>query len=75
MLAIRLARHTKDGWENAAIPDDVRDISQLLNLKPASALKLLHELDSRELPTCCPWRCRPSAQLRVRLKTSSKMGR
>jgi hypothetical protein len=46
VLAIRLARHTKDGWENAAIPDDVRDISQLLNLKPASALKLLHELDS-----------------------------
>ena len=46
VLAIRLARHTKDGWDNAAIPDDVRDISQLLNLKPASALKLLHELDS-----------------------------
>jgi len=46
VLAIRLARHTKDGWDNAAIPDDVRDISQLLNLKHASALKLLHDLDS-----------------------------
>jgi len=46
VLAMRLARHTKDGWENAAIPDDVRDISQLLNLRPASTLKLLHDLDS-----------------------------
>jgi HD-like signal output (HDOD) protein len=46
VLAMRLARHTKDGWDNAAIPDDVRDISQLLNLRPASTLKLLHDLDS-----------------------------
>jgi len=45
LLAIRLARHTKDGWENAAIPDDVSDIAALLNLRPESALKLLHELD------------------------------
>jgi len=45
VLAIRLARHTKDGWDNAAIPDDVRDISQLLNLRPASTWKLLHDLD------------------------------
>jgi len=45
MLTIRLARHTKDVWDNAAIPDDVRDISQLLNLNPASTLKLLHDLD------------------------------
>jgi HD-like signal output (HDOD) protein len=46
VLAMRLARHTKDGWDNVAIPDDVRDISQLLNLRPASTLKLLHDLDS-----------------------------
>jgi HD-like signal output (HDOD) protein len=46
VLAMRLARHTKDGWDNAAIPDDVRDISRLLNLRPASTLKLLHDLDS-----------------------------
>jgi HD-like signal output (HDOD) protein len=44
--AIRLARHTKVGWDNAAIPDDVRDISSLLNLRPESTLKLLHDLDS-----------------------------
>jgi HD-like signal output (HDOD) protein len=46
LLAIRLARHTKDGWDNAAIPDDVRDIAKLLNLKPEPTLKLLRDLDS-----------------------------
>ena len=46
VLAIRLARHTKEGWDNAAVPDDVRDISQLLNLRPESTLKLLRDLDS-----------------------------
>jgi HD-like signal output (HDOD) protein len=46
LLAIRLARHTKDGWDNAAIPDDVHDIATLLNLRPDSTLKLLHDLDS-----------------------------
>jgi HD-like signal output (HDOD) protein len=45
LLAIRLARHTKDGWDNAAIPDDVNDIAALLNLRPEHTLKLLHELD------------------------------
>ncbi|HEX6017317.1 MAG TPA: HDOD domain-containing protein [Burkholderiaceae bacterium] len=46
LLAIRLARHTKRGWDNEAIPDDVRDISLLLNLRPDTTLKLLHDLDS-----------------------------
>jgi len=44
-LAIRLARHTADGWDNAALPDDVRDIGALLNLSPEATLTLLHELD------------------------------
>jgi HD-like signal output (HDOD) protein len=46
LLAIRLSRHTKDGWHNAAIPDDVSDISALLNLRAEPTLKLLRELDS-----------------------------
>ena len=46
LLAIRLARHTQRGWDNAAVPDDVRDISQLLNLRPESTGKLLRDLDS-----------------------------
>ncbi|MBE7419970.1 MAG: HDOD domain-containing protein [Ideonella sp.] len=46
LLAIRFARHTNDGWDNAAVPDDVRDIATLLNLKPDAALNLLRDLDS-----------------------------
>jgi len=46
LLAIRLARHTQASWDNAAVPDDVRDIAQLLNLRPEAASRLLHDLDS-----------------------------
>ena len=35
LLAVRLARHTARGWDNAALPDDVRDIAALLNLGEA----------------------------------------
>ena len=44
-LAVRLARHTADGWENPAIPDDLREIGELLQLGPEPTLKLLHEYD------------------------------
>lgn len=44
-LAVRLARHTAQGWDDAAVPDDVNDIAELLNLSPAHTLKLLHEFD------------------------------
>jgi len=40
-LALRLARHTAEGWDNAAIPDDVSDIASLLNLSTESALQLV----------------------------------
>lgn len=43
-LAVRLARHTADGWDDAAIPDDVSDIAALLNMRQEPTLKLLHEL-------------------------------
>jgi HD-like signal output (HDOD) protein len=46
VLAIRLARHTAQDWNNAAIPDDVRDIAQLLNLSEAATSKVLGELDT-----------------------------
>jgi HD-like signal output (HDOD) protein len=46
LLAIRLARHSKSGWDNPAIPDDVRDIAELLNMRPEATLRLLHDLDS-----------------------------
>ncbi len=41
-LAVRLARHTAQGWDNAAIPDDVKDIAALLNLSQAATLEFLH---------------------------------
>jgi HD-like signal output (HDOD) protein len=32
VLAVRLARHTTHGWDNAAVPDDIEDIAKLLNV-------------------------------------------
>lgn len=46
MLAIRVARHTALGWDNPAVPDDVRDIAQLLNLGLTPTETLLRELDN-----------------------------
>jgi len=45
-LAVRLARHTAQGWANAALPDDVSEIAALLLLGTEPTLKLLHEIDS-----------------------------
>ena len=45
LLAVRLARHTRRGWHDAALPDDLHDISQLLNLSPTATLALLHDVD------------------------------
>ncbi len=44
-LAVRLARHTARGWDDAGVPDDLHDIAELLNLSESHALKLLHEFD------------------------------
>ncbi|MCE2907846.1 MAG: HDOD domain-containing protein [Betaproteobacteria bacterium] len=46
LLAIRVARHSAAGWDNAAIPDDVRDIAELLQLSPDATKRLLHEIGS-----------------------------
>jgi len=40
-LALRLARHSAQGWDNPAIPDDINDIANLLNLSQAAALQLV----------------------------------
>jgi HD-like signal output (HDOD) protein len=45
LLAIRVARHSADGWDNPALPDDIRDIAQLLNLSLGPARSLLEDLD------------------------------
>lgn len=46
LLAIRLARHSARGWDNAALPDDVRDIAQLLNMAQEPTRHLLLDLDA-----------------------------
>lgn len=33
-LAVRLARHSAHGWNDPALPDDYKDIGQLLNITP-----------------------------------------
>ncbi len=33
-LAVNLTRHSANGWDNAALPDDYREIAVLLNIKP-----------------------------------------
>ena len=44
-LAIRVARHSADGWDNAALPDDVVEIGQLLQLSAPHVERLLHDID------------------------------
>ena len=44
-LAARLARHTAHGWDNAAIPDDIAEAAELLNLSPAAALHLVRDIE------------------------------
>jgi HD-like signal output (HDOD) protein len=45
-FAVRVARHTASGWDNAALPDDVADIGAMLQLEAAPTLALLHDIDS-----------------------------
>ena len=45
-LATRIARHTAQSWQNAAVPDDVRDIADLLGMSEAATLAWLQEVDS-----------------------------
>jgi hypothetical protein len=45
LLAVRLARHTAASWDNPAIPDDVRDIAELLHMGAGPTLALLQEID------------------------------
>lgn len=44
-LAARLARHTAAGWDNAAVPDDIAEIAEFLNLSPATTVHLVMEID------------------------------
>lgn len=39
-LAVRLARHSANDWHDAALPDDFRDIAELLHMKPSKVMVL-----------------------------------
>jgi HD-like signal output (HDOD) protein len=41
VLADRLARHSSHGWKDAALPDDYRDISELLNMKVEDVISIV----------------------------------
>jgi len=41
MLAVNLARHSANGWDDAALPDDYRDIGALLRIEPEKVKALV----------------------------------
>ena len=41
MLAINLARHSAQGWDNAALPDDYIEIGRLLRMEPERVRSLI----------------------------------
>jgi len=47
-LAIRLARHSANGWDNPALPDDLHDIGAFLQLSPPHVDKLLRGIDAED---------------------------
>ena len=44
-LAVRMARHTAQGWKDAAIPDDLIEIGRLLQLSPENVRRLIIDID------------------------------
>ncbi len=44
-LAVRVARHSMDGWDDPALPDDYADIGAFLQLGPQHVQRLLHDID------------------------------
>lgn len=43
-LAVRVARHSTHGWDNAALEDDFSDAATLLNLSPPAARQLIFDI-------------------------------
>ncbi|WOB08966.1 HDOD domain-containing protein [Piscinibacter gummiphilus] len=46
MLAVRLARHSAESWDNPAIPDDITALAQLLNLSEPATLQFVRDIES-----------------------------
>jgi HD-like signal output (HDOD) protein len=41
VLAVNLARHSSNGWDDAALPDDYKDIGELLRIPAAEVMVML----------------------------------
>lgn len=41
VLAVNLARHSANGWNDAALPDDYKELGELLRISPADAMILV----------------------------------
>ena len=50
MLAVNLARHSAHGWDNAALPDDYREIAALLRTEPDKVMALVKAGPSADPP-------------------------
>jgi len=40
-LAVNFARHSANGWDDAALPDDYRDIAELLRVDTVKVMRLV----------------------------------
>jgi HD-like signal output (HDOD) protein len=40
-LAVNLARHSANGWDDAALPDDYRDVAELLRMDVEKAMRVI----------------------------------
>ncbi|WP_418318473.1 HDOD domain-containing protein [Piscinibacter sakaiensis] len=45
LLAVRVARHSARSWDNPALPDDIAELSDLLQLSPAAVSDLLADIE------------------------------
>ena len=41
IIAANLARHSANGWDNAALPDDYKDAAKLLRLSPELVMAMV----------------------------------
>ena len=41
VLAVNLARHSANGWNDAALPDDYKELGELLRISPTDAMALV----------------------------------
>lgn len=50
-LAVRLARHSANGWDDPALPDDYKDIGELLHLTPDNVMQKVGAVPQEDAET------------------------